>query len=127
MSFVESTDAPSALGPKSRRPGHGAIAAGGGRPRRTDPAEQPAPRHSSRDRTLTPVPSAAPAAPAPAIDDSGQGLLLMTLSVGGSLTVVAAVALIALVPAAWVAGLAFVILLVMTAALVLAVLHATSS
>jgi hypothetical protein len=127
MSFVKPTEAPSALSSRSRRPRHGATAAGGGRPRRTDAAEQAAARHSGRDRTLTPVPSAAPAAPPPAVDDTGQGLLLMTLTVGGSLTVVAAVALIALVPAAWVVGLAFVILLVMTGALVLGVLHATSS
>jgi hypothetical protein len=56
-----------------------------------------------------------------------MGLVLLTLTVGGSLAVTAAIGLIALVPAVWVAGFAFAILLALTGAIVFAVLHATSS
>ena len=126
MSFVKPAKGTPAVGSASRRPTHEAIAPGRERPLRGGPAEQRAPRHSSRDHAPTPLPTGAPAAPA-AVDDSGHGLGLLTLTAGGSLAVVAAVALIALVPAVWVAAFAFVVLLALTGALLAAVLHATSS
>jgi hypothetical protein len=83
-------------------------------------------QHPIQGDTPTTLPSAAPAAPSPTADDSGHGLVLLTLTVGGSLAVTAAIGLIALAPAVWVAGVAFAILLALTGAIVLAVLHATS-
>ena len=127
MSFVKPTTAPPVVGPGSRRPHHGAIAPGRDRPRPKDPADRRAPQHAGRDHTATTLPSAGVARPSRAADDSGHGLVLLSLTVGGALAGTAAVALIALAPTVWVAGFAFAILLALTGALVFAVLHATGS
>ena len=94
--------------------------------RRRDPANPRAAQHGREHPPTTP-PSAGPAQPSPASDDTRRGLVLMIMTVGGALAMVPAVWLIALVSAVWAAAFAFLILLALTGTIIFTVLRAASS
>jgi len=127
MSSLKPTKTRAAVGSRSRPPHPGAAAPKRDPLRRRDPASPRAAQHAEHDDRPPTLRNADTANRSPAADDSGHGLVLLTLTVGGSLTVVPAVWLIALAPAVWAAAFALLILVALAGAIVLTVLRATSS
>jgi hypothetical protein len=127
MSPVKPSKAPAAVGFRSGRPHHRATAPTRDPLRPQDPAHRREAQRARRDHRPTTPPDADAAHRSPAEDDSGHGMVLLTLTVGGSLAVVPAVWFIALVPALWAAALTLLILVALTGAIVFTVMHATSS